>query len=104
MRILDEVKLDFSDVLIKPKRSTLISRKEAILTRKFKFRHSKNTWEGIPIMASNMDHTGTIAMNHALSELKMLTALCKFKHLRPTSPVGILTDKNSSMSGCDTSM
>ena len=78
MRILDEVKLDFSDVLIKPKRSTLISRKEAILTRKFKFRHSKNTWEGIPIMASNMDHTGTIAMNHALSELKMLTALCKF--------------------------
>ena len=78
MRILDEVKLDFSDVLIKPKRSTLISRKEAILTRKFKFRHSKHTWEGIPIMASNMDHTGTIAMNHALSEFKMLTALCKF--------------------------
>ena len=78
MRIIEEIKLDFSDVLIKPKRSTLISRKEAWLARKFKFRHSNHTWEGIHIIASNMDHTGTIAMNHALSEYKMLTALCKF--------------------------
>ena len=29
MRIIEEVKLDFNDVLIKPKRSTLISRKDA---------------------------------------------------------------------------
>ena len=79
MRILDDVKLDFSDVLIKPKRSTLISRKEAILTRKFKFRHSKHIWEGIPIMASNMDHTGTHDMNSVLVEYDMLTALCKFE-------------------------
>ena len=78
MRIIEEIKLDFSDVLIKPKRSTLISRKDAWLARKFKFRHSKHTWEGVPIIASNMDHTGTIAMNHVLSEYKMLTALCKF--------------------------
>ncbi len=78
MRIIEEVKLDFSDVLIQPKRSTLISRKQAILTRKFKFRHSKLTWEGIPIIAANMDHTGTNAMAHALMEYPMLTALCKF--------------------------
>jgi GMP reductase len=78
MRIIEEVKLDFSDVLIKPKRSTLISRKEAILKRQFKFKHSKHTWEGIPIIASNMDHTGTNAMAHVLMEYPMLTALCKF--------------------------
>jgi len=78
MRIIEEVKLDFSDVLIQPKRSTLISRKQAILTRKFKFKHSKHAWEGIPIIAANMDHTGTNAMAHALMEYPMLTALCKF--------------------------
>ena len=78
MRIIEEVKLDFSDVLIKPKRSTLISRKEAWLARKFKFRHSNHEWEGIPIIASNMDHTGTIDMYNALAPFGMLTALCKF--------------------------
>ena len=78
MRIIEEVKLDFSDVLIKPKRSTLISRKDAWLARKFKFRHSNRNWEGIPIIASNMDHTGTLNMFMELTQFGMLTALCKF--------------------------
>ena len=78
MRIIDDTKLDFSDVLIAPKRSQLTSRKEAQLTRKFTFKYSKHSWEGIPIVASNMDHTGTIAMCHVLMEYPMLTALCKF--------------------------
>ena len=78
MRIIDDVKLDFSDVLISPKRSQLTSRKEADLTRTFTFKHSNHKWSGIPIIASNMDHTGTIAMAHVLMEFPMLTALCKF--------------------------
>ena len=78
MRIQEDVKLDFSDVLIKPKRSTLVSRKDADLTRNFKFKHSKHRWEGIPIIAANMDHTGTIDMYVSLSKHKILTALCKF--------------------------
>ena len=78
MRIIDDIKLDFNDILIAPKRSQLTSRKEAILTRKFTFKHSKYTWTGIPIIASNMDHTGTIAMAHVLMEYPILTALCKF--------------------------
>ena len=78
MRIQDDIKLDFDDVLIKPKRSTLVSRKKANLERTFKFKHSNSQWTGIPIIASNMDHTGTIAMSHVLMELPMLTALCKF--------------------------
>ena len=44
MRIIDDVKLDFNDVLIKPKRSTLESRKEAVLTRKFKFKYSNHSY------------------------------------------------------------
>ena len=78
MRIIDDIKLDFSDVLITPKRSQLTSRKDADLTRKFTFKHSSDIWTGIPIVASNMDHTGTIAMCHVLMEYPMLTALCKF--------------------------
>jgi len=78
MRIEEDVKLDFGDVLIRPKRSTLVSRKNAVLERTFKFKHSNDTWTGIPIVASNMDHTGTIAMAHVLMEYPMLTALCKF--------------------------
>ena len=78
MRIIDDTKLDFSDVLITPKRSQLTSRKEAELSRHFTFKHSNHTWTGIPIIAANMDHTGTIAMAHVLMEYPMLTALCKF--------------------------
>ena len=80
MRIIEETKLDFSDVLISPKRSTLTSRKEAQLSRHFTFRYSNHTWEGVPIIASNMDHTGTHDMNSTLSEYDMLTALCKFEN------------------------
>jgi len=49
-----QVKLDFKDVLIRPKRSTLKSRSEVDLVREFTFRNSKRTWSGIPIMAANM--------------------------------------------------
>lgn len=78
MRIEEDIKLDFKDVLIRPKRSTLRSRSEVDLEREYKFRHSSLTWSGIPIVAANMDHTGTLAMAKALSEHKLLTALHKF--------------------------
>ena len=83
MRIVDDVKLDFSDVLIRPKRSTLESRKNAKLERTFHFKHSKQSWTGVPIIAANMDHTGTWPMNKALVEFGMLTAICKFWHYIP---------------------
>jgi len=77
MRIEDEVKLDFKDVLIRPKRSTLSSRKEVNLTRTYKFKHSKAEWSGVPIMAANMDGVGTIGMAKALYEHQMFTCLVK---------------------------
>jgi GMP reductase len=77
MRIEDEVKLDFKDVLIRPKRSTLSSRKEVDLNRTYKFKHSGFEWNGIPIMASNMDGVGTLSMAETLYENKMFTCLVK---------------------------
>ena len=78
MRIEDDIKLDFNDVLIRPKRSTLVSRKNAELNRVFSFKYSKHIWKGVPIVASNMDHVGTSNMAEVLSSYNMLTALCKF--------------------------
>src|SRR3990167_10474661 len=78
MRIEYDVKLDFRDVLIRPKRSVLKSRAEVSLEREFRFKHTQTAWQGVPIIAANMDHTGTFSMAKALAEHKLLTALDKF--------------------------
>lgn len=66
------------DVLIRPKRSTLKSRSEVSLARTFKFHNSKREWTGVPIIAANMDTTGTLAMAAALGRHRVITALHKF--------------------------
>jgi len=78
MMIENEVKLTFDDVMIKPKRSTLVSRNDVSLIRSFNFKHSSQKWEGIPIIAANMDTIGTIEMSQELTKYRMLTALHKF--------------------------
>jgi len=78
MRIDSEVKLDFNDVLICPKRSTLASRREVELMREFTFRHSPLTLSCIPVMASNMDTSGTFEIARVLSQHQLLTCLHKF--------------------------
>ena len=70
----NDIKLDFKDVLIRPKRSTLKSRADVDLTRQFTFRHSKKTYEGIPIVASNMDTVGTFEMAIQLSKVVSVSA------------------------------
>ena len=77
MRIEDDVKLDFRDVLIRPKRSTLSSRKQVDLIRFYRFKHSRYEYEGVPIMASNMDGVGTLTMANALQEHRLFTCLVK---------------------------
>jgi len=77
MRIENEILLDFSDVLIRPKRSTLSSRKEVNLERNFKFKHSGAEWRGIAIMAANMDGVGTLAMAEELNKNSLFTCLVK---------------------------
>ena len=78
MKIETETYLDFSDVLIRPKRTTLSSRSQIDLNRNFKFVHSKLTWKGIPIIISNMDTTGTLDIYKTASQHSILTCLHKY--------------------------
>jgi GMP reductase len=77
VRIVNDVKLDYSDVLFVPKRSELSSRKEVELFRDYKFKHSGNTYRGIPIMAANMDGVGTFAMAQRLQQHGLFTCMVK---------------------------
>ena len=76
MRIERDIKLDYKDVLFKPKRSKLESRRDVDLSRTFKF-HYGNEWTGVPVMASNMDGVGTFAMAKKLQNHKMITVMRK---------------------------
>uniref|UniRef100_A0AAV2LPA2 GMP reductase n=1 Tax=Knipowitschia caucasica TaxID=637954 RepID=A0AAV2LPA2_KNICA len=71
-RIENDIKLDFKDVLLRPKRSTLKSRSEVDLMRSFTFRNSKGSYSGIPIVAANMDTVGTFEMALALHRFSLL--------------------------------
>ncbi|XP_052815972.1 GMP reductase 2-like [Mya arenaria] len=76
-RIDNDVKLDFKDVLFRPKRSTLRSRSDVDLTRTFIFRNSGQTYTGIPVMVANMDTTGTFEMAKAIGKHLMFTVIHK---------------------------
>ena len=86
MRIDQDTKLDYKDVLIRPKRSTLKSRKQVRVERTFRFRNyeanfpvktTEDDFNGIPIMAANMDGVGTFEMADTLAKQKMFTCLVK---------------------------
>jgi len=90
MRLDNEIKLDYKDVLIRPKRSTLSSRKQVQLLRSFTFRNYRPAdmtmeairpetpqYEGIPIMAANMDGVGTFKMADTLAAQGLFTCLVK---------------------------
>jgi len=68
MRIEEDIKLDFKDVLIRPKRSTLASRREVDIARQLKFKWSQREFSGVPIIAANMDGVGTLEMAKAFVE------------------------------------
>lgn len=76
MRIEEDLKLDFKDVLIRPKRSEAKSRKDVSLERTYTFRSGK-TWTGVPIIAANMDGVGTFGISKVLMNRKMMTCLVK---------------------------
>jgi GMP reductase len=81
MKIEDDVKLDFADVLIRPKRSNLDSRSKVDTTRSFTFRLPDNVqsqWAGVPVVAANMDTVGTFQMAGALSEFNALCGIHKY--------------------------
>jgi GMP reductase len=76
MRIEEDLKLDFKDVLIRPKRSEAKSRRDVVLKRQYTFRNGRS-WTGIPVIAANMDGVGTFEMSRALNEHGLMTCLVK---------------------------
>ena len=77
-KIESDIKLDYSDILIKPRKTSLSSRNEVIWERSFYFPKSKQNWTGVPIIASNMDTIGTYDVYKILSKYKIITAFHKF--------------------------
>ena len=111
MRINYDPKLNFEDVLLQPKRSTLSSRKDVDMTRNFTFRNSGKQMNFLPIFASNMDGVGTFAMAKVLQDHKMITVLrkhysledwktaigdgVKMKYLSVCTGTGVIWDKDA---------
>ena len=77
-KIEADEKLDYSDVLIRPKRSNLDSRSAVNMIRTKRFRHSPIVWSGTPIISANMDTTGTFEVYDTLSQHNIVTAMHKF--------------------------
>ncbi len=104
MRIEEEIKLDYSDVLFRPKRSTLKSRKDVDLNRKYDFKYSKLSWRGTPIIASNMDGVGEIGLAKKLTSHKVMTALTKQHTINQISTIYKNSDFHKSVAlSCGTS-
>lgn len=79
MKIIDETKLDYNDVLIRPKSSKTASRKAVELKRTFnKFPHSTRNLKCVPIMISNMDTVGTFNMANVMLSQNWTIALHKY--------------------------
>jgi GMP reductase len=92
-KIINETKLDFDDVLIRPKRSTLNSRSEVCLTRKFTFKYSSRELLCVPIMAANMDTVGTFDMAKTLCYNQAIT--CLHKHYNIDQYVSFYTSNDT---------
>lgn len=95
MRIENEIKLGFKDVMIRPKRSTLKSRSQVSLARNFTFVNSKKKWTGVPIIAANMDTVGTFEMAEALTKDQIMTAV--HKHYSPQEWTAFLNNQPDSI-------
>ncbi len=95
MRIEQDTKLDFKDVLIRPKRSTLRSRKDVDVSRDFTFKWSGKSFSGVPIIAANMDGVGTLAMAEAFVQDGNGLSVALHKHY-PLKDVQSFYKKNGS--------
>lgn len=94
MRIEEDIKLDFKDVLIRPKRSTLKSRKDVDITREFTFKWSQKTYTGVPIIAANMDGVGTFSMAKAFLENDSKMSVALHKHYPLESLTAFFSDND----------
>jgi GMP reductase len=96
MKIETDLKLDFSDVLFRPKRSSLSSRGEVNLTREIIFKNGVK-WTGVPIIASNMDTVGTFEMYNVLHRHKIITCFHKHYNLSDYANAAAATEGTRSL-------
>ena len=96
-KIINELKLDFDDVLIKPKRSNLSSRSDVSLIRDFKFLYSPRPLSCVPIMVANMDTTGTMSMADKMTEYNCITCLHKHYSIQDLKKYFISKENNSNL-------
>lgn len=94
MKISNEIKLDFDDVLLVPQRSQAASRVSVLLDKRYSFYHSDKNWSGVPIISANMDTTGTFAMATTLEKFNAIT--CLHKHYEVSEYINNITNFNTS--------
>jgi len=92
MRIEEDIKLDYADVLFRPKRSTLSSRKDVELKRTYKFKYSNHQWTGTPIIAANMDGVGELEIAKSLSKFEIMTCLTKQHDIKTIKRSSVIKD------------
>eukprot|EP00485_Elphidium_margaritaceum_P010225 CAMPEP_0202703086 /NCGR_PEP_ID=MMETSP1385-20130828/15979_1 /ASSEMBLY_ACC=CAM_ASM_000861 /TAXON_ID=933848 /ORGANISM="Elphidium margaritaceum" /LENGTH=466 /DNA_ID=CAMNT_0049360877 /DNA_START=22 /DNA_END=1422 /DNA_ORIENTATION=- len=90
-----DIKLGFQDVLIRPKRSQMRSRKDVDLVRTYRFLHSDRVWTGVPVVAANMDTTGTFEMARAFAQQKCMVAVHKHYTLEQWAEFVNTEEKNN---------
>ena len=101
MRLIEEEQLDFDDVLIMPRRSSLDSRSEVNIYREYRdAKTSKQLTTGIPVIASNMGPISTPAIAKIFAINGFFCAL--EKHV-PVSEIQALYDELSDK-GCKDGM
>jgi GMP reductase len=92
MKIINDTKLDFDDVLLVPQRSQAASRVSVLVDKRYSFYHSTQYWDGTPLMAANMDTVGTFAMSQSMKKFKAVT--CLHKHYMVNEYKNNLSDLN----------
>ena len=81
MQIIDSVQLDFSDVLIKPRRSSIDSRSKVDITRNYKFKWCPYTIKGTGIMQANMGTIGNFDVSKKMLDNGLFACLHKYHNV-----------------------
>ena len=81
MQIINETQLDFSDVLIKPRRSSIDSRSKVDITREYKFKWCPYVIKGTGIMQANMGTIGNFEVSRMMLDNGLFACLHKHHNI-----------------------
>ena len=81
MQIINETQLDFSNVLIKPRRSSIDSRSKVDITREYKFKWCPYVIKGTGIMQANMGTIGNFEVSRRMLDNGLFACLHKHHNI-----------------------